>query len=116
MRIDINIDCADRDRMVDFYTEALGYVAHGSAGETYRSIMPAEGEGPKIIFQQVPESKVVKNRVHLDLIVGEGIEAQARRFEELGATRVSTEPVVEYGCSWIVMQDPEGNELCLCSD
>ena len=42
MRIDINIDCADLDRMVDFYTAALGYVPHGSLGETYRSLMPGD--------------------------------------------------------------------------
>jgi predicted enzyme related to lactoylglutathione lyase len=114
MKIDINIDCADRDRLVDFYTAALGYVPYETAGETYRSIVPADGDGPKLVFQQVPEPKVAKNRVHLDLIVDD-IEVEARRFVELGGTRVSAEPVVEYGCSWIVMQDPEGNELCLCS-
>ncbi|SRR6266480_6401382 len=113
MRIDINIDCADLDRMVDFYTAALGYVPHGSLGETYRSLMPGGGDGPKIIFQQVPEPKVAKNRMHLDLAVDD-IEAEARRFVELGATRVSAEPFVESACVWIVMQDPEGNELCLC--
>ena len=42
---------------------------------------------PKLVFQQVPESKVVKNRVHLDLIVGDDIEAEAARFVALGATR-----------------------------
>ena len=43
MEIQINVDCADLDRMVDFYTAALGYVPHGSSGATYRSIVPADG-------------------------------------------------------------------------
>ena len=88
VEIQINVDCADLDRMVDFYTRALGYVPHGSSGRTYRSIVPATGGGPKVVFQKVPEGKVVKNRMHLDLIVGPDIEREAERFVALGATRV----------------------------
>jgi predicted enzyme related to lactoylglutathione lyase len=115
VEIQINVDCADLDRMVGFYTRALGYVPHGSSGTTYRSIVPATGEGPKLVFQKVPEGKVVKNRMHLDLIVGTGIEREAERFIALGATRVSEAPIGGDDCTWIVMQDPEGNELCLCT-
>lgn len=114
MEIQVNVDCTDLDRMVAFYTAALGYEPHESAGDQYRSITPADGVGPKLVFQRVAEAKAVKNRLHLDLIVGAALEAEAARFEALGATRQSAAPVVEYGCSWIVMADPEGNELCLC--
>ncbi|MGQ0825900.1 MAG: VOC family protein [Actinomycetota bacterium] len=110
--IQINIGCSDLDAMVAFYTEALGYRPHGSAGEQYLSIVPAEGDGPKLVFQKVPESKVAKNRVHLDFIVGDAIHAEAARYEALGAKRV--EEISEHGGHWIVMTDPEGNELCLC--
>ena len=65
------------------------------------------------MFQQVPETKLVKNRMHFDLVVDD-IEAEAARFVALGASRVSEKPVGEHGCHWIVMHDPEGNELCLC--
>jgi predicted enzyme related to lactoylglutathione lyase len=104
----INIDCADLDRMVSFYAAVLGYERHGTAGGQYTSIT---GSGPKLVFQKVPEAKTVKNRVHLDLIVDD-IEAEAARWVELGATR--GEFFKEYGISWIVMRDPEGNEVCLC--
>jgi catechol 2,3-dioxygenase-like lactoylglutathione lyase family enzyme len=114
--IQVNIDCADLDRMVDFYTAALGYVPYGSAGTIYRSIVPADGSGPKIVFQRVPEAKVAKNRVHLDLIVGDRLEEEARRFVALGATRMSGAPIEESGTRWLVLADPEGNELCLCLD
>ena len=67
------------------------------------------------MFQKVPEGKVVKNRMHLDLIVGAGIEREAERFVALGATRASADPIGNDDCRWIVMQDPEGNELCLCT-
>jgi predicted enzyme related to lactoylglutathione lyase len=61
----------------------------------------------------VPEPKAVKNRIHLDLVVDD-IEAESVRFISLGATRVSAEPLCEDGGCWIVMLDPEGNEICLC--
>ncbi len=115
VEIQINVDCADLDRMVDFYAHALDYVAHGSSGTTYRSIVPAAGAGPKLVFQKVPEGKVVKNRMHLDLIVGPEIEREAERFVALGATRASANAIGNDDCRWIVMQDPEGNELCLCT-
>ncbi|HET9728859.1 MAG TPA: VOC family protein [Acidimicrobiia bacterium] len=111
MEIQINVDCADLDRMVSFYGAALGYTPHGSAGSTYRS-MTRPGL-PKLVFQRVPESKVVKNRVHLDVIVGPEIEAEAARWVGLGATRV--EHIEEFDGEWIVMLDPEGNELCICN-
>ncbi|HUI48577.1 MAG TPA: VOC family protein [Acidimicrobiia bacterium] len=111
--VQINIDCADAAALRAFYCAALGYVPRDSAGQ-YTSCVPEPGtNGTTIVFQQVPEPKSVKNRVHLDLIVDD-IESEAERFVGLGATRVSSEPVCEFGCRWIVMLDPEGNEVCLC--
>jgi predicted enzyme related to lactoylglutathione lyase len=113
MRVEVNIDCADADVLRAFYCAALGYEARGEAG-TYRACLPAgDAIGPKIVFQQVPEPKTVKNRMHLDVIVDD-IEAEAARWIALGATRITVEPVREHGGAWIVMGDPEGNEICLC--
>jgi predicted enzyme related to lactoylglutathione lyase len=110
MEIQINLDCADPDSLADFYCRALGYRREGAAGQ-YRSIVSADGR-PKLVFQQVAEPKAGKNRMHLDVIVGTDIEGEAARLEQLGATRV--EKVSEFGINWIVMHDPEGNELCIC--
>ena len=115
MEVQVNIDCADADALRDFYCEALGYLPKGTI-EQYRSCVPGKGvSGPKIIFQQVPEPKRVKNRLHLDLVVDD-IEAEAARFVALGASRVSAEPVRDADGAWIVMLDPEGNEICLCDN
>jgi predicted enzyme related to lactoylglutathione lyase len=113
VELHVNIDCRDLATMVDFYTQALGYEAYGTAGQQYASVVHADPGMPKLVFQVVPEQKLAKNRMHLDLVVDD-IEAEAARWLALGATRVSAEPVQEFGLSWIVMQDPEGNELCLC--
>ena len=88
MEIQINIDCSDPDALRAFYCAALGYEPRGQMG-SYRSCVPPVGVvGNTVVFQQVPESKVAKNRVHLDLIVDD-IEAEAARWVGLGATRVS---------------------------
>jgi predicted enzyme related to lactoylglutathione lyase len=110
VKLQLNVDCADLERMTGFYIAALGYRSVGAAAQ-YVSLVPVDGSGPKIIFQRVAEPKVVKNRMHLDLIVDD-IEAEAARFVTLGATR--GESFAELGVHWIVMQDPEGNEICLC--
>jgi hypothetical protein len=69
-----------------------------------------EDQSMIIGFQQVPEGKVVKNRVHLDFWAADE-EATARELEEMGATRrwVSEDPDDPF----VVLADPEGNEFCL---
>ncbi|MEE6265494.1 MULTISPECIES: VOC family protein [Streptomyces] len=70
------------------------------------------GRGRRLLFQDVPEDKVGKNRLHLD-VHGEagGLEALVARLEGLGATRVRE---VDRGPAghWWIMRDPEGNEFC----
>ena len=62
-------------------------------------------------FQRVPEGRVVKNRVHLDVEVANIDEAVARLIA-LGAT--ASGDTVDEGNGWLrVMADPEGNEFCL---
>jgi hypothetical protein len=82
-----------------------------------------DGHGPRLFFQQVPEGKSAKNRVHLDLRAAPGLEGEERmaaleaeceRLVALGATRVERhEPAPPMTAGHIVMTDPEGNEFCL---
>jgi Glyoxalase-like domain len=70
------------------------------------------GQGRRLLFQDVPEAKTVKNRLHID-VHGEpgGLGALVERLESLGATRVRE---IDKGPAghWWVMHDPEGNEFC----
>lgn len=112
-RIDVVLDCADAERIAAFWVAALGYRHFGVAGN-YRSLIPRSGEaGPKLILQEVSEVRNGKNRMHLDLVVGD-VEAEVVRLEVLGAQRQGSEAVVEHATEWIVMADPEGNEFCVC--
>ncbi|HEY5663292.1 MAG TPA: VOC family protein [Ilumatobacter sp.] len=115
-RLAIVVDAADPDLLRDFWVAAMRYQAHRSAG-SYRSAVPRDGAtGPKLVFQGVAEARAgSKNRLHLDIIVGDEVEAEVARLEGLGARRL-TGMIHESGTRWIVMADPEGNEFCVVYD
>jgi len=138
-KIQVTFDCAEPERVARFWCEVLGYVVppppEGFADwADYERSLPPErqgsgfvcqdpsGLGPRLYFQRVPEGKVVKNRVHLDVRVGTGLvgeerlaalEAECARLVALGATRGRVLLADEYDESCIVMGDVEGNEFCL---
>jgi hypothetical protein len=103
-RIQVCIDCTDDEALAEFWARALDYQRHFVGG--WQHVIDPAGVGPVVWFQPVPETKVVKNRLHLDT---EGA-AVLRRDDlvALGATTVRRE--VDF---WL-MNDPEGNEFCLC--
>jgi hypothetical protein len=137
--LQIVFDANDVPRLVAFWEQALGYQVqppppefetwedfareNGIPEEQWNgwgALIDPDGTRPRIFFQRVPEGKTAKNRLHLDVNVGEGLEGEERamrvkqeadRLEELGATR--QREAFERGEFWIVMQDPEGNEFCL---
>jgi predicted enzyme related to lactoylglutathione lyase len=62
------------------------------------------------LFNQVPESKTAKNRMHVDLVADDR-EAEVDRLVGLGAKRLADQ--AEFGLRWTVLADPEGNEFCV---
>ena len=115
-RIEIGIDCADPEALAPFWAAALGYeVGDLDRDGTYLDLVPPEASLPGVYLQRVPEAKLTKNRVHLDLVVRDPA-AEVRRLERLGAT-CSGDPLSgSEGGWWQVMVDPEGNEFCVCED
>jgi hypothetical protein len=70
------------------------------------------GHGRRLLFQDVPEHKSLKNRLHIDIHSGSGsLDDLVARLETLGATRVEEFDRGPAG-HWWIMQDPEGNEFC----
>jgi hypothetical protein len=118
----VTFDCAEPERVARFWCEVLGYVAQPpSQGSAFACVDPS-GVGPRLFFQPVPEGKVVKNRLHLDVRVGTGLvgeerlaalEAECARLIAVGAARVRLLRADGYNESCLVMQDIEGNEFCL---
>ena len=70
------------------------------------------GKGRRILFQDVPEGKTVKNRLHIDVHGDpDDLAKLVARLESLGATAIREENKGPAG-HWWLMQDPEGNEFC----
>jgi len=138
-QVQVTFDCAEPERLARFWCEVLGYVVppppDGVASwDEVDSALPPEqrgswfacvdpdGVGPRLFFQRVPEGKVAKNRVHLDVrvvtgLVGEErlavLKAESARLVALGAVRGRLLLADEENESCQVMQDIEGNEFCL---
>lgn len=129
MRIDsIVFDCVEAAPLARFWAAALGWsVALYDGEELARPgdegsdasdddpsvlVEPPEGSDlPTLFFTKVPEDKMVKNRMHLDMVADTTIEDDVERLRELGATLRNW--AEEGGNVWAVMQDPEGNEFCV---
>jgi hypothetical protein len=145
----LTVDCADPQRLVAFWCEALGYVPEPApegwdswlaywlslgipeddlegAENGSGAIVDPAGRHPRIWFQPVPEGKVVKNRLHLDLKITGGprevpelerrraaVDAEVERLVALGAS-VSYLNAPE-GANYyaVTLLDPEGNEFCV---
>ncbi len=110
MRMELTLDCNDLETLAAFWSAALNYHRCLPGFEGYVSLEPDDGEGVSLTLQRVPESKLTKNRLHLDLLV-EDVEAEVNRLEAIGARRL--EDHAEYGTHWSVLADPESNEFCV---
>ncbi len=117
---DIVIDCANAPALAGFWASVLdGYnvrpyddreiarlAERGFTPETDPAVA-VDGPGPTLFLQKVAESKVTRNRVHLDITGGNRSE-EVERLRGMGAT------VRDEHETFTVMQDPEGNEFCVC--
>jgi hypothetical protein len=137
--IQVAIDCANPEALAAFWAEVLAYrvadppAGHGSWREFSRAEAEApdeewcmaedsDGSGPTLLFHRVPEAKIAKNRLHLDVWVAprggpadanwSAVDAEVGRLVRLGATQVRR--VSENDQCFVVMTDPEGNEFCVC--
>jgi predicted enzyme related to lactoylglutathione lyase len=110
-KLGLVLDSLDPQRLAPFWALALEYVILADV-DNYVVLLPANGQGPKLLIQRVPEGKSVKNRMHMDVETPD-VEAVASELEANGAKRISS-LMREHGSSWIVMNDPDGNEFCVC--
>ena len=128
-QVQVTFDCADPAALSGFWAEALGYelddppVGFASWDEALdawgvpeerrndaSAVHDPTGAGPRLYFQRVPEPKVTKNRVHLDILVAD-LDAAVAEVVARGASivRRSDDP----DDIFVTVADPEANELCL---
>jgi hypothetical protein len=136
-RIDLTFDCASPTRLAPFWKLALGYedepppapfatreewLAQFDLSEDDSDdgawLHDPTGRGPRLCLLQVPEPKVAKNRLHMDVrVAGEGPpeERWARITETVDRLTAAGGTVLqEFPGHHVVMADPEGNEFCVC--
>jgi hypothetical protein len=143
MFFQLTVDCHDPARLSAFWARALGYQSTPPSGpetwwELYRfrlgdddafddRIFDPDGLRPPLWFQQVPEDKAGKNRLHLDLYPTgrdrslplprrvEVVDAKVAELVGLGASvlRTTREEDPDDPGYYVLMQDPEGNEFCV---
>jgi hypothetical protein len=134
----VAIDCSSPHELADWWAEALGWEVEAQDEAFIRRMLEAGAASeedttqhrgalvwrqgaaitspdpgrPRVLFQQVPESKAGKNRLHLDVRIGpEWQEAEVARLLGLGATELWRGSQGPH--HWVTMADPEGNEFCV---
>ena len=125
---DLTFDCVDAVRVAEFWKQALGYEDEpppapfatraewlATYGETYDPsggawLRDPAGVGPRLSILAVPEPKVAKNRLHIDVRCGgwDQVRAKVAELVAAGGTVLAT-----YDGHHVTMADPEGNELCV---
>ena len=110
----VTVDCKDAYSLARFWSEVTGWPAHpDDAPGDAECLVQAPDSIDGLLFVQVPEGKVVKNRVHLDLQpTDQPRDEEVARLLGLGAT-VAADHRTPDGAGWVVMADPEGNEFCV---
>ena len=109
----IVVDCAEPEPLARFWSEAIGWATAGPDKDGDWGLVPPSGKGPRLEFIRVPDGpKTVKNRLHIDVAPGPAGDqaAEVARLRALGAVPVD---VGQGDVSWVVLADPEGNELCV---
>ncbi|QWT24218.1 VOC family protein [Subtercola sp. PAMC28395] len=105
---EIVVDCRHPEDLARFWAAILGGEPRGRDEAWWYIVPPGWSQ---LSFQKVPEPKSVKNRLHIDVRVGDIAEA-TREAERLGARRIG-DVHADVAGSFQVLQDPEGNEWCV---
>jgi len=112
------VDCANAYELSEWWKPVLGYVdLDGDPNEPGHEecMIVCPETGHRVLFIEVPDDKVVKNRIHFDLQPRTGTRDQeVERVVGLGATEIDDQRNHHApGVGWVVLQDPEGNEFCV---
>ena len=109
----VSFDCADPFALAEFWSGVVGHPVHPDCAPGDAEVVIEPPHGPRLYFQAVPESKTVKNRVHVCLQPGDrDRDAEIDRLLARGA-RMHDDRREPSGSGWAVLLDPEGNEFCV---
>jgi catechol 2,3-dioxygenase-like lactoylglutathione lyase family enzyme len=108
----VTFDCADAAALARFWADVLGRQVAEDPTSERAVLLPGDDDpsGPRITFNQVPEPKAVKNRLHLD-VISDTFDTESERLLGLGARRLYDVERGEF--RWTTFADIEGNEFDL---
>ena len=108
----VAIDCADAAALARFWANVLGRQVAQASTSGHAVLLAGGGDTcePCIVFNKVPEAKIVKNRLHLDLI-SDTFDDESERLTSLGARRLRDQQAGK--SRWTTFADIEGNEFDL---
>ncbi|MGW0612421.1 VOC family protein [Streptomyces sp. NPDC002788] len=108
----VAIDCADAYGLARFWSRVTGRPLDPEDGPGAQEAQVLLAQGPVLHFNQVPEGKTIKNRIHLCLRPETSRDQEVDRLLGLGATFVADHRNPD-GSGWVILADPEGNEFCV---
>ncbi|MFG2905778.1 VOC family protein [Kitasatospora sp. NPDC048286] len=108
----VAIDCADAHGLARFWSGVTGKPLDPDSRPGDRETQVPLSDGLVLYFNQVPEAKTVKNRVHLCLRPLTSRDQEVERLLGLGAGFVADHRNPD-GSGWAILADPEGNEFCV---
>ncbi len=113
----VTVDCHDPYTLGSFWAQAFGSSLQDDdePGDPAAMVLVSTvaGGGLGLLFERVPDDKVVKNRVHLDVWPTDRTrDEMVAHLAGFGATVVADHRRPD-GTGWVVMADPEGNEFCV---
>ena len=111
----ITFDCADPWQLSGFWAQVTGWTRseEDSPGDPECALIPPGEARPWLLFIRVPEGKLVKNRLHLDIAPTERTrDEEVVRLIGLGASMFADHRKPD-GTGWAVLRDPGGNEFCV---
>lgn len=108
----VAIDCANAYQLARFWAQVTGHPVDPEDEPGDEEIAVTLPGGPVLYFNQVPEPKSAKNRLHLCLSPDTTRDEEVQRLLGLGASVVDDRRKPD-GWGWVVLADPEGNEFCV---
>jgi len=106
----VTIDTTDADALAEWWAQQIGGEIVERNDGWY--VMVAGGALPvRLAFQRVEDPTPGKNRVHLELVAGEHLEAEVDRLVAAGATLVARRGDESF--RWVTLADPDGNVFCV---
>ena len=96
----VTVDCANPHELARFWSAALDYELADWSDADGAAASDPNGRGVRMLFMPVPESKVLKNRLHLDITPSQSMQEEVERLQGLGAEIIRVYNETDWPMDW----------------